>query len=243
MANNQRHQQGDVKRLQQRLGVEFHNPTLLSQALTHRSYAKEQLSRPVQDNERMEFLGDAVVDFISGDLLYRLYPDKNEGELTRLRAAIVRQEALAELAEQFDLGGYLLMGKGEMISGGSTRPSILSSTFEAVVGALYLDQGMEAVQQFVEPQFRQLIAQVEADASDKDARSRLQEWSQAELSITPIYQTQDATGPDHNKEFVVRVQIGEKFTALGRGRSKQAASQDAAQIALDRIRSGERPEV
>ncbi len=237
------HRPETLKWLQQRLGVRFGDLTLLGQALTHRSYAHEQLSRPVQDNERMEFLGDAVLDFISGDLLYRLYPDKTEGELTRLRAAIVRQEALAELAEQFNLGDYLLMGKGEIISGGSTRPSIISSAFEAVIGALYLDQGMTAVQQFVEPQFRRLITQVEVEAMDKDARSRLQEWSQAVLGITPLYLMQDAIGPDHDKEFIIQVQIGGTFTALGRGKSKQAASQDAAHTALDRISAGEMPEV
>jgi ribonuclease-3 len=231
----------DLEELQQRLGVAFQQPELLRQALTHRSYINEQPSKDLQDNERMEFLGDAVLDFVSGDLLYQLYPGKSEGELTRLRSAIVRTEALAELAAQLQLGDYLLMGKGESISGGRTRPSILCSTFEAVVGAIYLDRGMTAVQTFVTPQFRQSVSQVEEEAIDKDARSRLQEWSQAALGITPLYETQAANGPDHNKEFIVQVQIGDEFIATGRGRSKQSASQNAAQTALDLIRTGQFP--
>jgi ribonuclease-3 len=231
----------DLDTLQQRLNVAFRQPDLLRQALTHRSFINEQPSKELQDNERMEFLGDAVLDFVSGDLLYQLYPNKSEGELTRLRSAIVRTEALAELAVQLELGDYLLMGKGESTNGGRTRPSILCSTFEAVVGAIYLDQGMNAVQTFVTPQFRQFVTQVEEEAIDKDARSRLQEWSQAELGITPQYETQASLGPDHNKEFIVQVQIGEQFTATGKGRSKQSASQNAAQTALDMIRAGQLP--
>jgi ribonuclease III len=231
----------DLNDLQQHLGLLFQQPGLLRQALTHRSYVNEQSSKGLQDNERMEFLGDAVLDFVSGDLLYQLYPNKSEGELTRLRSAIVRTEALAELATQLQLGDYLLMGKGEDNSGGRTRPSILASTFEAVVGAIYLDRGMTAVQDFVTPQFRRYLSQVEEDAIDKDARSRLQEWSQAELGITPVYQTQASLGPDHNKEFIVQVQIGEQFTAVGKGRSKQSASQNAAQTALDMINTGQAP--
>lgn len=231
----------DLESLQQRLGVAFDNPELLSQALTHRSYVNEQPSTNLQDNERMEFLGDAVLDFVSGNLLYQLYPGKAEGELTRLRSAIVRTEALALLAEQLQLGDFLRMGKGEASGGGRARPSILCSTFEAVVGAIYLDQGMTAVQDFVAPQFRRLVSQVEAEAIDKDARSRLQEWSQAQLGITPLYETQAAFGPDHDKEFIVQVQIGDRFTAIGKGRSKQAASQSAAQTALDRIKTGQLP--
>jgi ribonuclease-3 len=231
----------DLEALQQLINVAFQQPELLRQALTHRSYINEQPSKELQDNERMEFLGDAVLDFVSGDLLYQLYPQKTEGELTRLRSAIVRTEALAELAAQLQLGDYLLMGKGEDSNGGRTRPSILCSTFEAVVGAIYLDRGMTAVQEFVTPQFRQFVTQVEEEAIDKDARSRLQEWSQAELGITPLYQTQASLGPDHNKEFIVQVQIGDQFTATGKGRSKQSASQNAAQTALDMIRTGQIP--
>lgn len=223
------------------LGVRFQDERLLRQALTHRSYLNEQPDAALADNERMEFLGDAILDFIAADLLYMTYPDMAEGEMTRLRAALVRTEALAELARACRIGEFIYMGKGEENSGGRERVNNLCRAFEAVIGALYLDQGLERVRAFIEPRLRTLERRVMDEALGKDARSRLQEWSQAALNITPIYRTQSATGPDHNKEFVVEVVIGEEVVATGTGRSKQSGAQAAAQAALDLVKTGRYP--
>jgi ribonuclease III len=226
---------------QKLIGVKFQDERLLRQALTHRSYLNEQTDPTLRDNERMEFLGDAILDFIAADMLYEIYPDLAEGELTRLRAALVRTEALAELARAIRIGDFIYMGKGEENSGGRERTNNLCRAYEAVVGAIYLDQGLDVVRAFVEPQLRILEQQVIEEALHKDPRSRLQEWSQAELNLTPIYRTHSATGPDHNKVFEVEAVIGERVVATGSGRSKQAAAQAAAQAALKLIRAGQFP--
>lgn len=224
---------------QKAIGLNFTNERLLTQALTHRSYINEHGESETGDNERLEFLGDAVLDFIAGDMLYQRFPAMPEGDLTRLRAALVRTEALAELAKQIGLGNSLRMGKGEEASGGRERVTNLCAAFESVVGALYLDQGVEAVRSFVIPRLEASLGQILAEARDKDARSLLQEWSQAEHNLTPSYRTIAATGPDHQKEFVVEVVIGERALAQGTGRSKQAAAQAAAREALRRMQQGE----
>jgi ribonuclease-3 len=215
------------------IGVQFHDEGLLRQALTHRSYVNEHEDEGLKDNERLEFLGDAVLDFLTGDYLFQKFPDMPEGELTRLRAALVRTESLASLAAQIDLGAALFMGRGEESSGGRERLNNLCSGFEALVGALYLDQGLAAVGEFIIPRFEPLLQEVLDEALNKDARSQLQEWSQAELSITPVYRTTSATGPDHDKEFQIEVIIGDRVVGQGVGKSKQAASQAAARAALE----------
>lgn len=229
----------DLKAIQEQIGLVFNNNNLLRQALTHRSYINEHGDVSISDNERLEFLGDAVLDFLVGDMLYQRFPDMPEGDLTRLRAALVRTESLAELAQDIGLGQALRMGKGEESSGGRQRPTNLCATFEAVVGALYLDQELKAVRAFVTPRLDALLEQVLADARDRDARSRLQEWSQAEHNLTPAYRTVSASGPDHQKEFVVEVVIGQRAVAHGTGRSKQAAAQSAAREALRLLEKGE----
>jgi ribonuclease-3 len=229
----------EFNQLQEQLGVHFSNADLLQQALTHRSYVNEHGESTLGDNERLEFLGDAVLDFLVGDILYQRFPQLPEGDLTRLRAALVRTESLAELSSQIGLGACLRMGKGEEASGGRERITNLCATFEAVVGALYLDQGIDAVRTFVTPRLDVLLGQIMAESRDRDARSRLQEWSQAEHNLTPVYQTVSATGPDHQKEFVVAVVIGDRAVAQGTGRSKQTAAQAAAREALNLLEKGE----
>ncbi len=224
---------------QKQIGFSFANERLLAQALTHRSYINEHGEAETGDNERLEFLGDAVLDFLVGDMLYQRFPGMPEGDLTRLRAALVRTEALADLAKQIGLGSSLRMGKGEEASGGRERVTNLCAAFEAVVGALYLDRGVEAVRTFVTPRLESSLEQILAEARDKDARSQLQEWSQAEHNLTPVYRTVAANGPDHQKEFVVEVAIGERALAQGTGRSKQSAAQAAAREALRRMEQGE----
>jgi len=223
------------------IDLKFHNPSLLTQALTHRSYINEHGATDTGDNERLEFLGDAVLDFLVGDMLYQRYSDMPEGDLTRLRAALVRTESLASLAQQMGLGEALRMGKGEETTGGRERQTNLCAVFESVVGALYLDQGLPAVQEFVLPQLNPLLEQIITAALDRDARSTLQEWSQAELNLTPIYRTVSSSGPDHQKEFLVEVLIGDVVAGQGIGRSKQAGAQAAARSALENINSENSP--
>jgi ribonuclease III len=229
----------DIEVFQQEIGITFLNPELLRQALTHRSYVNEHSDQGLTDNERLEFLGDAILDFITADMLYTCFPEMDEGELTRLRAALVRTEALAQLAVECQLGDALLMGKGEANSGGRERNNNLCSGFEAVVGAIYLDQGLDVVKGFVIPRLTTLQKDVMEEAMRKDPRSQFQEWAQAQHGITPDYRMSSASGPDHDKNFVVEVYIGGKNVARGYGKSKRAAAQSAAQAALHLLESGE----
>ena len=219
--------------LQERLRHEFHDPQLLEQALTHRSYLNEHPEYHLGHNERLEFLGDAVLDFIVSDMLYARYPEMSEGRMTRIRAALVRTETLAKLARQFNLGDLLKMARGEEESGGRTRKTNLCNTFEALIGALYLDEGAEAVRRVVVPLFEPILDAVIQTHADKDPKSRFQEWSQAELGITPVYHTISSIGEDHDKNFTVEVWVNNAIAGWGSGKSKQAAEQAAARQALE----------
>src|SRR5512144_3235095 len=213
----------------------FKNPTLLTRALTHRSYLNEHPEVEPEDNERLEFLGDAVLDFVVAGWLFRQYPNLDEGRLTSIRSALVRAEKLSELAGQIGLGNYLRLGKGESGSGGRTRQTLLADAFEAVIGALYLDQGMRAVQRWLSPLVKREIEHIIAAQGDRDAKSALQEWSQALRRITPHYRTVREAGPDHAKQFTVAVFIGSEEAGRGAGPSKQIAAQAAAADALQRL--------
>ncbi len=213
----------------------FKNPRLLTQALTHRSYLNEHPEVEPLDNERLEFLGDSILDFIVAGWLYRQYPDWDEGRLTSIRAAVVRAEKLSELANQIELGQHLRLGKGEMVSGGRTRQALLADAFEAVIGALYLDQGVRAVQRWLTPLLAGEIEHIVAAQGDRDAKSALQEWSQAMRHITPHYRTIEEAGPDHAKVFTVAVYIGAEEVGRGSGHSKQTAAQTAAANALKQL--------
>jgi ribonuclease-3 len=213
--------------LARQAGVAFSDPALLQRALTHRSYINEHPSA-VEDNERLEFLGDACLDMTSAAWLYQRFPELDEGELTRLRSSLVRTEQLAEFARELRLGEVVLLGKGEAASGGRERVALLCDVFEAFVGAIYLDGGHEAVARFMESRFERAVTRAMDDGSLIDPRSRLQIWAQGELNATPRYTTVDATGPDHAREFVVEVEVGDVLRTQGHGRSKQEAAQDAA---------------
>ncbi|MCD4684934.1 MAG: ribonuclease III, partial [Anaerolineae bacterium] len=225
----------ELSKLQERIGVAFKDLSLLQRALTHRSYLNEHPEHALEDNERLEFLGDAVLDFIAGAYLYHRYPEMNEGQLTRLRAGLVRTETLAEFAGEFGLGDALLLGRGEADSGGRKRIKNLCGAFEALVGAMLLDRDMDTVRVFVEPLFDPAVNDILDRSADKDAKSLFQEWSQATLSETPIYRTIASEGPDHAKQFTVQVMIGGTVCGLGMGNSKQSAAQAAAQRALNAI--------
>ncbi|MBL8132124.1 MAG: ribonuclease III [Anaerolineae bacterium] len=218
--------------------LSFRDQALLRQALTHPSYRNEHPEANA-DNERLEFLGDAVIDFIAGELLYLRSPAMSEGDLTRLRASLVRTDSLAEIGMRIGVSRALRMGKGEEASGGRQRGNNICAAFEAVIGALYLDRGMEAARDFVQPLLIERLEVVEAAALDRDARSSLQEIAQARLGQTPRYEVVGQTGPDHDKEWTVIVRIGEMVAGRGVGKSKQAASQAAASDALERMADDE----
>jgi ribonuclease-3 len=217
------------------LGLTFDDKTLLQRALTHRSYVNENPSFPLEDNERLEFLGDAILDFVTAEYLYHRFPEMDEGRLTSLRAALVRTETLAQFASQLELGACLFMGRGEEENGGRERQIILCGCYEALVGALYLDQGIEATRAFIIKAIKPVIQQVLESDAEKDSKSRLQELSQKHRRITPTYRTLSEQGPDHAKEFTVAAMIGRKKYGVGTGNSKQAAAQLAAQAALERL--------
>ncbi len=216
--------------LEEALGIHFQNAVLLQMALTHRSYIYETAGEGLSSNERLEFLGDSILAFISADYLYHTFPALSEGELSDLRAALVREETLANFAREIELGSFLLMGKGEQSSGGSQR--VLASAFEAVLGALYLDQGLEAVQRFLLPRLEPLAHNIVSKRLFKDPKSLFQELAQAHSGITPSYRLVGQEGPSHKREFTVEVLLGEEVAGRGQGRSKQAAEREAARVAL-----------
>lgn len=218
--------------LSMRLGLSFSNVSLLTRALTHRSYLNEHADVQ-QDNERLEFLGDAVLDFIVGAWVFHRFPEMPEGDLTKMRSAIVRNDQLAAFSRGLGLGGAMRLGRGEYFSGGSRRDGLLASVFEALIGALYLDAGLGAVENFVLPLLEAARPTILTEVSDP--KSRLQEWAQAQKLGAPRYHTVTSSGPDHAKEFEVDVEIGSEMRGRGRGASKNAAQQSAAQDALKNL--------
>jgi ribonuclease-3 len=226
----------ELSALEKRLGFEFRDKSLLQRALIHRSYLNEHPEFPLEDNERLEFLGDAVLDFVTGAYLYHRFPELREGPLTNLRSILVRRSTLSRFARQLELGGHMLMGHGEAESGGRHRPANMCAAFEALVGALYLDQGLDSVRRLLEPLILPEIARALQDSLEKDPKSHLQELAQAKMHRTPRYATVAETGPDHAKVFTVEVSIGDQVYGQGQGPSKQQAAQEAARQALQQIR-------
>ncbi|HET9913553.1 MAG TPA: ribonuclease III [Anaerolineales bacterium] len=218
--------------LSQRLGLPFSNLALLTRAFTHRSYVNENPDS-LEDNERLEFLGDAVLDFVVGAWVYHRFPEMPEGELTKIRSAIVRNDQLALFARRLNLGGALRLGRGEFASGGRQRDGLLGSLFEALIGALYLDAGLKAVETFVNPLLEESYEFILDEIHDP--KSRLQEWAQSEKLGTPQYITIGSTGPDHAKVFEVEVRIQGLTYGKGQGSSKQVAARIAAQTALESL--------
>jgi len=222
----------DILELEKKLGVEFSDYSLAARALTHRSFLNENPGSTLEDNERLEFLGDAVLDFIVGAYLYHRFPEMDEGKLTSLRAALVRTRTLAGFAREWELGRFVRLGYGEAESGGRERSPILCAAFEAIVGAIYLDQGLDAVDTLLLPLISQALVKILDDALYKDAKSEFQVWAQAQYNITPRYEMISAAGPDHAKLFTVQALVGDEVWGEGSGRSKQTAAQAAAAVAL-----------
>ena len=224
-----------IDNLQAALGLSFDDPSMLLQAVTHRSFVHEnrKYNPDLQHNERLEFLGDAVIEFIAGEWLFQQFPDMREGKLTRIRAALVRTEMLAEFALVCDLDQFLRLGVGEENNGGRERKSILCDAFEAVVGAIYLDLGMGAARDFVSILFEPALEAVLLRDSTKDAKSRLQEWCHKEFEdAIPVYWVIATLGPAHNRYFMVEVQLLEEPVGWGGAGSIRGAQQAAAEMAL-----------
>jgi ribonuclease III len=226
-----------IAEVQKRLQYQFVHPELLELALTHPSFTHEHPAEGGEEhhNQRLEFLGDAVLDFLVAAWLYQNHPDLPEGPLTRLRATLVCTTTLASLAQRLGLGESLRLGRGEEESGGRVRAANLCDAFEALVGALYLDGGLEITWRRLEPWFAQEAQAILRAGTDVDAKSRFQEWAQADLGITPAYRVVDETGPDHAKIFTAQVLLDERVAGEGQGSSKRLAEQAAAQAALEAL--------
>ncbi|MCC7119675.1 MAG: ribonuclease III [Anaerolineales bacterium] len=230
------HSQRDIEpasALTLRLGLPFENLSLLTRALTHRSYANEHLDEASEDNERLEFLGDAVLDFIVGEWAYHRFPELPEGDLTKIRSSLVKNEQLANFSRQINLAAALRLGRGEQTTGGHARESVLGSAFEALVGALYLEAGLGAVRNFINP-----LLEARRDSildEIEDPKSALQEHSQSIKLGMPHYKVVKSSGPDHAKIFEVEVEIAGEVKGHGSGASKSAAERAAAKDALKRL--------
>jgi len=218
-------------RLSKELGYSFADKSLLLDALTHSSFKNERPDLALTDNERLEFLGDAVVDLVVASLLYVQFPDADEGELTRRRADLVSEKGLCEAAESIGVGDAMRLGKGEEKSGGRVKPRLLSSALEACIGAVYRDGGADAA---FEAARRVFGPRIHTSApGQRDAKSRAQEWAQANLGGTPSYRLVATEGPDHEREFTVALELNDEHVAVGSGRSKVEAEQSAALTALE----------
>lgn len=220
--------------LNRRLGLFFSNLSLLTRALTHRSYTNENFDA-VEDNERLEFLGDAVLDFVTGEWAYHCFPEMPEGNLTKIRSFLVRNERLAEFARKLNLGNSIRLGRGEKSSGGHLRDSVLGSTFEALIGAIYLDSDLNKVKKFVIPLFESVKESLLDEL--EDAKSELQETSQALKLGTPHYQVINVSGPDHARTYEVEVLIAGEVKGRGTGTSISLAERSAAREALKGFKS------
>lgn len=225
--------------LEAAIGHRFKDLGLLEHALTHRSKAHEDASGGVFDNESMEFLGDAVLGFVIADLLFREFPHHDEGHKSKIKASIVSTQSLARLAEAMDLGRFVLLGKGEEKTGGRRKHAILADSYEAMIAAIYLDGGIDAARAFIARQFGPLIVEARTTGSEasftEDWKSALQESVQSKGLGLPDYVMAGEEGPAHRRVFVVEVKIGGEVTAKGRGRSKKAAEQEAAKLALEAL--------
>jgi len=223
----------DFSILEKKLGISFKNKDLLIQAFVHRSYLNENPEFHLGHNERLEFLGDAVLELVVTEELYQQYPQKPEGELTNWRAALVNARMLAKVAEEIGLNDFLLLSRGETKELGKARQFILANTFEALVGAIYLDLGYDACDKFIKDYLTIKLPDIIESGLFKDAKSRFQEEAQERMGITPAYKVLKEWGPDHAKSFIVGVFLGEELVAEGEGSSKQEGENEAAKRALE----------
>lgn len=219
--------------LSKELGVEFKNLKHIQSAFIHRSYLNEAKEKTAS-NERLEFLGDAILSFLVSDFLYKNYPKLPEGELTNLRSSVVKTSTLAKIAKDLHLGDYLLLSHGEEEGGGRINPSIMADTFEALLGAIFLDNGLVPVEKILAQKLFILIPVIFKDKSYKDAKSSFQEMVQDEMKLSPLYKVVEEKGPDHAKEFTVGAYVNGKLWGKGMGKNKQEAEQSAARTAIEK---------
>lgn len=224
--------------LQIRIKVKFNNKSLLARALTHRSYINES-GVDHNDNERLEYLGDSVLALVINEYLFKRYEKYVEGDLAKIKSAVVSEATLAKVADEINLGSYILMGKGEELSGGRERPSILANTFEALIGAAYLDVGLRECKKFILTLLKKDIERIDSLTYLRDPKTTLQEYVQKKYKDRPVYEVIQESGPDHQKEFTVRVVINGKEVATGVGNSKRRAEMEAAKYIMERIQVGE----
>jgi ribonuclease-3 len=239
MLNYQRHKEvmalADLASLQQSLGISFNDPSLLEQAVVHSSYVNENPGLAPVSNERLEFLGDAILGLVTAEKLYRDFPHFSEGEMTKLRAALIRRDTLARMARAANLGDYLYLGKGEEASGGRGKSANLAGALEAIIAAVFLDQGLTAARDFVLRLLVPELPKVTSQGAGIDYKSQLQELVQAEHQLIPAYHIVEATGPDHAKEFTIEVKAGNTVLGRGSGKSKKTAETEAACAALEQL--------
>jgi ribonuclease-3 len=226
-----------LSELERAIGYAFSNRRLLYEALTHRSFVNETGDKSAKDNERLEFFGDAVIDFFLSDQLFERFPDSREGELTRIRASLVDEESMAQLAARIDLGRYLRLGRGEIKSGGRGKKSILADAYEALVAAVYLDGGAEQVKRIVEAHFSPLMERHAAGTVSRDYKTEFQQMAQGKLGAAPKYVLKETAGPDHERFFTVETFVGKECLGEGSGRSKKEAEQAAARKGLARLKT------
>ncbi len=219
--------------IEKKLDVVFTNKDLLERAFIHRSYINENRGKALENNERLEFLGDAVLELIISSHLYSQYSKKSEGELTAIRSAIVRTESLAIQSRELGLGEHLLMSKGEEDSGGKDKDFLLANLFEAVLGAIYIDKGYQEAEIFIKKTLLPKITRIIEEESFIDPKTKVQEIIQSKYKETPTYEVLKAEGPDHDKHFTVGLKVGQKLFSEGNGASKQKAEEEAAKKALD----------
>jgi ribonuclease-3 len=222
------------RELIERLGVQFNDILLLTRSLTHRSYLNEH-PEALEDNERLEFLGDAVLDFLVGEWLYNRFPEMEEGDLTQMRSAFVQTNQLADFAKKIGIDNAVRLGRGEIKSGGKLRNTLLCDVFEAFIGAMLLDQGINKVKDFVYPLLGGVVNEIIEQHKDEDPKSQLQEWAQAHGYHPPKYRTIRVSGPDHAKVFKVEARVNDRAVGEGKAKSKQAAEKMAARNALELI--------
>ncbi len=231
----------ELKNLAERLELTFHDFQLLDLAFTHSSYGNEEGAAAGSDNERLEYLGDSVLGLVVNEFLYHEYPGYSEGELARIKSAVVSEKTLAQVALNLGIGETMRMGRGERKSGGASRPSNLADLLEALIAVVYLDCGLDAARTFIIRQLEPCIREARAPGQARDAKSLLQEWSQKKFHSTPRYEILNESGPDHAKEFLCRVLINDAEKGRGRGRSRKIAEQEAASIALAALEPAEKP--
>jgi len=221
--------------LQQTTGIIFRDTSLLEQAFIHSSYVNENPDSPLPDNERLEFLGDALLSFIVTEKLYHEFPHLTEGELTEIRVSLIREETLAQLASELNLGDYLFLAKGEEQTGGRHRQSNLADTFEALIGAIFLDHGLTATRDFVLRKLHSQLEQIKTGDTGQNYKALLQEFTQAKYKLLPTYRIVEVSGPDHDKDFTVEVTLGDRILGTGSGKSKRSAEMEAAHSAWEKL--------